>query len=408
MNALNRDLLEQLLARTVSGFETLVNFDRLPQGANAETFELRLRTKDGPRRLWQRPLGGGHAQVLAEGDVVYAVFRRGDDDVAAALDAATGETRWEHAAAAGEPYPGQVLEFGVGPNATPLLAGGRLYTVGFTGRMRCLDQRSGKLLWSRDLFAELDGKRLRFGYAAAPIAWGEMVIALVGGGRHGAVGFDPETGEDVWRTPPVDVSYASPIVIELDGKEQLVFMTGSEIVGVRLPEAGVAWRHPHQNRFRNNCAGPWWGEDGLLFVSSQADAGSRVLLLESDGGRIAVEEVSKSASPKIFHNTAVRLDGHVYGASGAFFTAYDVKTGEEVWKERGFPEANVVYADGKAILLDENGTLSLATLSPRGLQTLARHALLVRPAWAAPTLVGRRLYARDREKLVALDLGVGD
>lgn len=371
--------------------------------------------EEGPPRLWQRPLGGGHAQILAEGDALYVVFRRGDDDMAAALDAESGKTRWEKGFAAGDPYPGQVLEFGVGPNATPLLSGDRLYTVGFTGRMHCLDKASGETLWSHDLMGELDGKKLRFGYAAAPIAHGELVIALVGGEEHGAVGFDPATGEIRWKTEPIDVSYASPTLIELGGEDQLVFMTGTEIVGVGLPEAGlpgadvpgvdVKWRYPHKNRFRNNCAGPWWGDDGLMFVSSQADGGSRTLQLTSDGGRVAVEELSRSASLKIFHNSAVRLGGHVYGASGAFFTAHDVKTGEEAWKQRGFPEANVVYADGKAILLDENGTLTLATLSSEKLTVLARHELLVRPSWAAPTLVGSRLYVRDKEKILALELG---
>ncbi len=362
--------------------------------------------EDGPPRLWQRPLGGGYSQILASGSVLYVTYRRGDKDVAAALDAATGETRWEHSHAAA-PFPGQTVGFGAGPNATPLLAGGRLITAGFTGLLYALDPATGEVAWSHDLAKDFGGKQQRFGYSAAPIAYQGMAIVLVGGDRHGALGFDLETGEVRWQAPALDISYASPIVIELGGEDQLVFMTSKEIVGVSLADSRVKWRHPHKNQYGNNCAGPWWGSDGLMFVSSQADGGSLTLRLEADGGKVSASEVARDHSLKIFHNSAVRLGDHLYGASGSFLFAHNLKIGEEAWKVRGYPEANLVVAGDKAILLDEGGTLTLATLSPEKLTVHSRFQLLTRPAWTAPTLAGTRLYARDKEKIVALELGTG-
>ncbi len=371
--------------------------------------------ESGPKVLWQRPLGGGYSQVLAAGDVLYVNFRRGDDDVAAALDAATGETRWEHTHAS-TPFPEQRIEFGVGPNATPLLAGGsraggapteRLVTVGFTGRVHALDATTGELAWSHDLVAEFGGKQQRFGTSAAPVAYRDMAIVLAGGDQHGALGFDLATGEVAWRAPALDISYASPIVIELGGEDQLVFMTSKEIVGVSLADSQVKWRHPHKNQYGNNCAGPWWGQDGLMFVSSQADGGGRTLKLSAEDGRVSVEEVARDPGVKIFHNSAVRLGDHLYGASGTFLLAHHVETGATAWKERGFAKANVIVADGKALLLDENGTLSLATLTPEKLTVHSQAKLLARPAWTPPTLAGTRLYLRDKEKIVALELGAG-
>ena len=370
----------------------------------------------GPQVLWLRPLGGGYSQILADDGVLYVNFRRGDDDVAAALDADTGETRWEHTHGS-TPFPDQRIEFGVGPNATPLLAGGRraggaptkrLVTVGFTGRVHALDAATGELAWSHDLVEDFGGKQQRFGTSAAPVAYRDMAVVLAGGDPHGALGFDLETGEVVWRAPALDISYASPLIIELGGEDQLVFMTSKEIVGVSLADAQVKWRHPHKNQYGNNCAGPWWGEDGLMFVSSQADGGSRTLKLAAENGRVSVEEIARDPSVKIFHNSAVRLDDHLYGASGSFLVAHHLKTGKESWKERGFPKANVVVADGKALLLDENGTLSLATLTPEKLTVHSQAKLLSRPAWTPPTLVGSRLYLRDKEKMVALELGAGE
>ncbi len=56
------------------------------------------------------------------------------------------------------------------------------------------------------------------------------------------------------------------------------------------------------------------------------------------------------------------------------------------------------------IVVDEDGNLLLATVSPAGLKVLSRAALLHSNAWTAPALVGTTLYVRDRSSLMALDL----
>ena len=85
-------------------------------------------------------------------------------------------------------------------------------------------------------------------------------------------------------------------------------------------------------------------------------------------------------------------------------TATHVPTGETAWRSRGFSRANMLYADDKAIVLQEDGMLSLATLAPTGMTTLAETQLFNTTSWTVPSLVGSTLYARDREKIVALDL----
>ena len=87
-------------------------------------------------------------------------------------------------------------------------------------------------------------------------------------------------------------------------------------------------------------------------------------------------------------------------------TATHVATGETAWRARGFSRANMLYADGKAIVLQEDGTLSMVTLAPSGMSTLAETDLFETTSWTVPTLVGTTLYARDRQRVVALDLGV--
>jgi hypothetical protein len=82
-----------------------------------------------------------------------------------------------------------------------------------------------------------------------------------------------------------------------------------------------------------------------------------------------------------------------------------VRPGEIAWQERGFGRSSLILADGKAILIDEDGDLALLRLSPAGMTVLAQARIFETTAWTAPSLVGTTLYARDREKIVALDLG---
>jgi hypothetical protein len=90
--------------------------------------------------------------------------------------------------------------------------------------------------------------------------------------------------------------------------------------------------------------------------------------------------------------------------SPAFLTAVNVKSGAVAWQERGFAKAQMIQAGGELILLDEDGTLALATATPQRFEVLAKTPLLKKLAWTPPTLVGTRLYVRDRETIMALDL----
>ena len=84
---------------------------------------------------------------------------------------------------------------------------------------------------------------------------------------------------------------------------------------------------------------------------------------------------------------------------------FDMKTGTIAWQDRSFARAQLLYADGKLIVLDEDGTLALANVSPQGLKVLARAQILNHLSWTPPTLVGTKLYVRDRKTMAAYELG---
>jgi hypothetical protein len=144
-------------------------------------------------------------------------------------------------------------------------------------------------------------------------------------------------------------------------------------------------------------------------VSSAYKAGSRAIQLRKRGDATHAEELWFTNRVRFMFLSAIRVGDFVYGTTGdfgpAFLTALNIKTGQSAWQHRGFGRASLLYADGKAIILDEDGDLALAKLTPEGATILTEAKIFDTTSWTAPTLVGTTLYARDREKIVALDLG---
>jgi hypothetical protein len=192
-------------------------------------------------------------------------------------------------------------------------------------------------------------------------------------------------------------------------QEQLVVFGGDVIAGLDPNNGELLWNHTHKTEWGLNISTPVWGNDNLLFISSAYNNGSRLLQLAKTGDKTTVKELWFTNKMRVHIGTVIRVDDYVYGSSGdfgpAFITALDLKTGKVAWQERGFARATFLYAEGKFILLAEDGTLALATMTPTGISVHAKAEVMNSTAWTVPTLVGTRLYLRDRETMMALELG---
>ena len=360
----------------------------------------------GPRQLWSRPLGQGHSSIIVSGNTLYTMYSEGEQEVVIALAADTGKTIWEHKYEA--PTAGMNYKEGLGPHSTPLLTGDRLFTVGAIGKFYALDRKTGKVLWFHDLWKEYNGTKMGRGYSCSPLLYKNTIILTLGGAGQTLIAFDPSDGKVVWKNQSLDMSPSSPIIINVDGQDQLVAFMGKQIAGVDPNNGELLWSHPHATDWGLNISTPVWGNDNLLFLSSAYSGGSRVLKLTQAGGKTTVSELWFHRRLRIHHGTAIRIGDYVYGSSGdfgpAFFAAVNVKTGEIAFQDRSFPKTSFLYADGKLIMLDEDGNLALATASAEGLKVISKVSLMKNLAWTVPTLVGTKLYVRDRQTIAALDL----
>ena len=376
---------------------------------------------DGPTVLWSRPLGAGHTAIIAGDGRLFTMYRvaygeGGEgpwsrEEAVIALDAATGETLWEHA------YPSDVQDFGqgAGPHATPLLVGDRLFTIGTNKELHVFDAATGAVVWSRNFVTDFGAPPLlirsmiKAGYGASPLPYKDTIIVQVGGPGQAVMALAQVDGSVVWRSGSFLVSEAPPGLITFDGEQHLVVFAGQAVHGLDPDTGRILWAHAHDAGNDFNFQIPLWSDDDILFLSSGYIGGSRAIRLVRDGRVTRTEELWYDPQLRFTFLNPIRLGAFVYGTSGqgatAIMTATQVATGETAWRERGFSRASLLHADGKALMLEEDGDLTLAVLTPDGMTRLATTPLFDTRSWTAPTLVGTTLYARDRERIVALDLG---
>jgi outer membrane protein assembly factor BamB len=388
----------------------------LPAAALAESWP-----DAGPPILWSRALGTGHSAIVADDGKLYTMYRAGNgrarqgpweaEEAVVALDAASGKTIWEHK------YPSrrEDFSFGAGPHSTPLIVGNRLFTIGTNQQLFAFDKSTGKVLWAHDLIRDFNSPELlirpvvKVGYGCSPIAYRDTIICSVGGPGQSVMAFRQSDGAVVWKSGDFLTSAAAPVLIEFDGQAQLVFLAGGTITALDPNNGNVLWSHPHDPGNDLNCATPIWGPDNILFVSSAYKAGSRAIQLKKQGAATTTDELWFTNRVRFMFLNPIRVGDFVYGTTGdfgpAFLTALNIKTGQSAWQHRGFGRASLLQAGDKTIVMDEDGDLALARLTPEGATILAQAKIFDTTTWTAPTLVGTTLYARDREKIVALNLG---
>jgi outer membrane protein assembly factor BamB len=362
----------------------------------------------GPRLAWQRPLGEGYSGIAVSDAALYTMVRRGAREAVVSLRADTGAPRWEHAYEA--PFSSEYsMEHGEGPHATPLVTGGRVFTVGATGRLHALDARTGAVVWTHDLVSELGGFIRVNGYACSPLAWKGLVIVTVGGRSGAVVAFDQATGRMVWQSERDRISPSSPILIDRGARTELVAFLYDRVVGLD-PDTGAArWSHPHVTDFGLNVSTPIWADGRTLIVSSAYNGGTRALRLDAaspDGA--SVSELWFSNRLRLHFATALLAGGLLCGSSGdlgpAPFTAIDVATGAVVWRDRSVPRVTGLRAANGLLLLDEDGQLLIAEATREGLKVRARAAVVEGAAWTAPAIANGRIYIRNRQVIKAFEL----
>lgn len=380
------------------------DFNSAATGLFPKTGEKWLATP--PKKLWQRALGDGYSAIAVEDGVLYTGYRRDANDVIVALDANTGAQLWEYSYGATfkNAYSAAV---GPGPYAMPQVVGDRVVTASGIGLVHSLEKKTGRPVWSWDLYKNAAGNSLDFGYSSHALPYKDSLILVAGGRTSGVLRVRQSDGTAIWQKHRVQNAHSSPILIDVDGQPQVAILLAGEIVGID-PELGdVLWRHPHKTENGLAISTPVWAPGNLLFVSTAYGGGARVLKLARAGASTTVQELWYNPRVQVHFGSVIRQGAFLYMSSGqsvGLLTAVELQTGRVAWQVRDFVKAQLLGADGKLIVLDEDGNLGIGIASPERFQAVAKWPMLASIAWTPPTVAGTRLYVRDRRNIMALDL----
>ena len=354
-----------------------------------------------PAELWRQKVGGGYASMVVARGLIYTIEQRRDQEVVAAYDLATGRQVWEH----GWPADFQESMGGDGPRATPTWAEGKLFALGAEGELRCLDATSGELVWKTDILADAGAQNITWGMAGAPLVYQDSVIVFPGGQDGGAVAaYDAAAGRLLWSAQSDKSGYAAPQIETLLGEPQLLLFSGERIAGLDPNDGSLLWAHPWSTSHDINVAQPIKVDDEHVLVSSGYGHGAALLKLVRQGDQFGVEIVWEKNTMKNKFNSSVLYEGHVYGLDESILAAVDVRTGERKWKGGRYGFGQLLFADGRLIVLTESGEVVLVKATPAGHEELARFSALDGKTWNVPALADGILLVRNQTEMAAYDL----
>ena len=369
-------------------------------GISLESGLLSEWPEGGPPELWRVKLGNGYSPTAVVDNRAYTMFGDDDGEYVVCIDVADGRTVWQ--VTSDGPFENS---YGGGPRAMPTVHEGRVYTVGATGAALCLDARSGEKVWGLNVFSEFGCENLEWGLSASPVIVEDKVIVVTNGSDGKSLAaLDKDTGKTIWTSLDDKAGYSTPLIIDLDNEKRLVVMTGVAMVGVAPEDGRELWRYPWETNLDANIATPIF-HDGRLFISSGYDTGSGLFELVVKEGQVELNLLWRSKKMKNLFTSSILIDGFVYGFHNTIFTCLDFETGEVQWSHRGFNRGSVLSADGKLIIFGERGTLALAKISPEAYEEVSSVKIFKgNKLWSIPTLSRGRLFVRNDEELICLDL----
>jgi outer membrane protein assembly factor BamB len=307
------------------------------------------------------------------------------------LDAEKGSELWrEKSKAQAPPNPG------AGPHAgsrcTPVVADGKVFTLGLRGSVCCLDAATGKVLWRKET-----GGLPRFCTSSSPMIVDGKCVAFSGG----IVAYDPDKGDEKWKWSGDSAAYGSPVLMTVDKTPMIVTLSASSLVGVGLADGKLLWKVPFKTQY--NSVTPV--VDGSTVILSTQGMGTIAYKIEKKDDTFTAKDAWKSDVASGIYNTPTLKDGLLYGLGGGrgSSTLYCLKadSGDKVWTDgtkRG--ECGGVLDGGKVLFLfSSNSELVVFKPGEKEFTQLAKYKVADSPTWAYPIIAGKRIFVKDRDSI---------
>ena len=350
--------------------------------------------------LWKQPVGVGHASFVVADGKAYTIEQRRSQEVVAAYDINNGHELWtqkwnaEYADSTGD-----------GPRATPTWDQGRLYSLGATGELRCLDANSGAVIWGKNILNDNQSKNLPWAQAASPLIVDVKVVVLPGGANgKSVVAYNKMTGAPAWKVLDDPQAYVSPMLVELAGRRQIVVVSSYRVVGLAPENGTLLWSYTWDTDNGINVSQPIVVDRNRFFISSGYGKGAALVEVKGSGNSYTASTIWENKNMKNKFNPSVLHNGYVYGLDEGILVCLDVNTGERKWKDGRYGYGQVILAGDHLIVSSDQGDVALVKASPDKYTEVARFKAVEGQTWNYPAIASGNLLVRNSTEMAAFDI----
>jgi outer membrane protein assembly factor BamB len=372
-----------------------------------------------PRLVWRKPIGAGWSGFAICGDHAVTLEQRGDEEVVSCRSVATGEPAWAVAVRARH----ETVLGGVGPRSTPTIRDGVVYSTGATGWLHAIDGASGKVAWKKNILADLGidaeahAAAVTWGRAGSPLVTESLVIVPGGGpllkpgadgrGAVSLAAYDRQTGERRWTAGSEQISYVTPELATVAGREVLLAVNESRVVGYDPADGAELWGFgwPGHSNSDATCSQARVLDGRRIFISKGYGIGAAVFATPPAGEPPAFTAAWQQPGllKTKFTNVVIHA-GHAYGLSDGILECVRLDDGQRRWKKGRYGQGQVLRVGELLLVQAESGEVVLVECSPERHVERARLAALTGQTWNNPAISGDRLLVRNAEEAACYEL----
>lgn len=357
-----------------------------------------------PKKVWGKPIGVGWSSCAVIGDRIFTQTQLDGEEQVVCLDLNTGNLLWKHS---DNTRFSEALG-GDGPRATPTFIDGRLYTLGATGVLNCLEAATGKAVWTTNILKDADATNIPWAMAGSPLVEEGLVIVNPGGkeGRSIAA-YRASDGLLMWSVGDYEASYTAPRIETIHGVRQVLVFHAAGLSGLEAKTGKELWMYPWVNQPKVNACQPILLPDQSLFLSCGYSVGSARIELTPAEPKWEIKTVWKTNKFRLKFNDGVFKEGHIYGLDENRLACLDIETGKIKWKGTPYGYGQVLLTDNVLVVSCENGELALVEPTPDKFHELTKFRVLPdATTWAHPVIAHGKLLVRNNQELACYEVAM--
>lgn len=354
-----------------------------------------------PRLLWKKALGAAWSAFSVSGSFAFTQEQRGKEEMVTCYNLHSGDLYWSHS----DPTSFEQTIGGTGPRATPTVTEDRVYTMGATGILNCLDRFTGKRHWTRRTLEENHAKLNNWGMSGSPLIHESLVIVLVGGANdRSMVAYEAKTGRIIWHGGTDKAGYSSPLHAVLVGVPQILALNHSSVVAHDPRTGKLLWEQPWPEQHPNVAQPLPLPGDRVLVSSGYGDGCALFQVKKTASGGVTSETIWKTKSLKAKFANFIHRDGFVYGLDEGILVCLDLETGERRWKKGRYGHGQLMLVAELLLVIAESGEVLLLDASPQGHNILGRFQALDDKTWNNPAFSAPYLLLRNDREAACFEL----